>query len=488
MMEIDGADTEKSAALAVGSIEEGYKDFLMYSQLIYSGETDVDSREIRPLVYFYTKEEQPGLNFINQADLRIVYEEEPEETLFDLVSSADSAESLKENLSSFVQTYNVKENADWEAVSVEEEFNIIVETKAEKMAATFLDFNGDTGYAVMGENYTLYDLQIEGESPFKGKVFDKCYYSESGGYFYEQDSKIVSADGCLESDENTIYGKSYDGQEVGSTGCGNIYDPVQYIQSRYGGTWRLDDNKSLDMKGYSQWDLSCYIENTLKNGKISHCSEGNCWYISAYHVLQYFADKKWTNAPKSTAKDVSYNAAKNEPNTYSTLFDANGKAKSKSIKDSEGNSTFQWVLAKSSGNYSFPELYTKVRKYADKSYKLHTGGTNSSTAKVIKGVAAMYGHDVKLSVHYFWFFYKEKAVDKIDQGLPVIWSTSTGTYGGHSMAVCGYQYYTQRKRFLWFSSVKQKLFYELRDGHSKEARFYDMSGFVGIAGLIFIDG
>ena len=60
----------------------------------------------------------------------------------------------------------------------------------------------------------------------------------------------------------------------------------------------------------------------------STSSEGSCWVISAYNVLQYMADNHWKDMPQQTDM-VTYTPSKDEPNIYSKYFDSKGNNKSK---------------------------------------------------------------------------------------------------------------------------------------------------------------
>ena len=74
------------------------------------------------------------------------------------------------------------------------------------------------------------------------------------------------------------------------------------------------------------------------------------------------------------------------------------------------------------------------------------------------------------------------------RGDVFIWSTSNDTYGSHTMAGCGYRLYSRRAGFWIFTHDEYKLFFELRDGHSDEPRYYDVQGHVGLSAIIFLNG
>lgn len=363
-MDIPDSETEKCVAIACAPIEEVYREFLMYSQLLYCDESDVDSRTVRPLVYLYENIDIDfsDLKYIDQNLLREEAEEQPKDTLFDSFSSVEVSDFIEKNIARFVDEYNMVTGGKWMATKVEDKFAIIVQQKGEKEEAVFMDFDNDNGYAVIGEDYKLYDLQTSGESPYKGKTFDKCYYSVKGEYFYTQGELMWSVNSENNTEESFIYeetqvGKHYAGQVDGATSCGCITNLDQYVQDKYGNSWKLSNSRSLDMKGYDQYDLSCYIEQELEAGKVSNTySEGNCWVVAPYTILQYMADSKWSNVPKSSEQRVAYDPFQEETEIYSLFFDDKEGTKNNSDLlgyDSDGNAVYRYKKKEkiSSRNY-----------------------------------------------------------------------------------------------------------------------------------------
>lgn len=491
VMDISSVDVERSIAVAQASVaDENYKNYLLYSQGIYTFTSEMDAREMRPLIYLYTKDEIDNLLYVDQELLKATYEEEenkPEETLFDTISAGEVADFICDNFSGFVSEYNTAMGEQWQAIGIEGKYKIVVQENDEEKEAVFLDFNDAQGYAVVGENYRLYDLQTSGDSPFKGKSFKTCYYSVSAGYLYEKNSTLLSVDEANNADDSFLEletdGKHYNGQKNGATGCGQIDDTDQYIEDKYGSGWKKISKRRLSMKGYSQWKLSCYKENNIVNNKVVTSSEGNCWAVSAFTALQYMADQ-WEDMPQSSDNTVPYDPVTSEPNIYSLYFstkDGSPQKKNTLLGTVNGQAVYKYSLK---GNITFPALYTDVRKYINKEFKKIEGGSIWRSCWIINDVAEQYGHDVGYSTHVIWSAYVEKGTGEIDAGRPLLWSTSADTYGSHTMAVCGYVRYQKTKVF-WrrFVIVKQKMFYEIKDGWTESSQYYDMSGYVGFAAI-----
>lgn len=397
---------------------------------------------------------------------------------------------IENNFSKVVSKYNKSfDTKPWDASYIENKFEIIVNDAQETYTGVFLDFDKDNGYAVVGYDYSFLDFQTIGDSPFKNIKASEYYYYSTKGYFYNDESKIKSVNDQdnikQESDYNFICGKHYDGQEENKTGCGKIKDTDLYIKSKYGDGWSLDKSKSLNMKGYEQDDLSCYRENRIENDSASGYSEANCWMVSAYTVLQYMQKFKWTTMP-SDSKTVTYYPSISEKNVYSKYYDNNGNNKTKELTYNGGKSKVHQYELKSS-SFTFSELYSEVRKHVSDKFSKVEGGTIWETSDIIEYIADKYGYKVNSNEHVVWALYMDAGTMKLDSGYPLLWSTSNDTYGSHTMAVCGYKYYSKTEGWWIFKNTQKKLFYELRDGHTTEARFYDMTDHVGFSAIISLE-
>ena len=381
----------------------------------------------------------------------------------DCISVADFIEN---NFELFVEEYNNSsdEDEDWYAEYVENRFIITVNECGNEYKGVFLDFDNDNGYAVVGDDYNLCDFKTQGESPYLDIVSDSYCYSVVCGYCYLRDGEYVSVNEENNADENFIYdnvvAKNYAGHEDKNVkGCGRIEDPDQYVNDKYDGGWTLGRNNHLNMQGYAQWYLSCYI----KDG-----SEGNCWFVSAYHVLQYMADVYWKNMPQRYAMIGYYNPQTREPTLYAKYMSEGYR-----LNDSR----------------TITELYADVRKHINERYQQVDEGMIWDTSEIIEYVARQYGHYVNSVEHIAWGLYTDTATKKIDSGYPVLWSTSNDTYGSHTMAVCGYKYYWKTTGWWIFKTASYKLFFEIKDGWvgNGASRYYDISGHAGFSAIISLE-
>lgn len=418
------------------------------------------------------------------------------------ISSFEVANFINNNFDDFVSNYNEYCNAKWNATYIEKMFEITISDCGKMLDGFFLDFDSKNGYAVVADNFTIYDISIAGESPFLNIESNKYEYISSKGYYYLQGEKYLSVepvnDQTISEFEHTFYGKHYKGQGSDSVGCGDIINPDAYVQDKYGNGWLLEDHKSLSMTGYSQYNLSCYIENRIEKDKttgadtVRQISEGNCWFISAYNVLKYLAGSHLLKMMNASAKVMNYNPAVEEPNLYSKYFDANGNNKTKKLYyDNKTKYVYQHVLRPEkqySPNYiyNYDEIYVQIRHLADTKFKKVDGGTISESCSVIERIAEKYGYNIDAVEDFIWGEMINNVVSSINNYIPSLWSTSCNTYGSHTMAVCGYRHYTKTTGWWIFQQKETKTFFEIRDGWTTDPRYFDVSDYIGFAAIATI--
>lgn len=406
---------------------------------------------------------------------------------------------------------NLYNDRVWEATSVEARINVKIFDDEEDdeeegddgcgYDGILLDLDDENGYILVGNDYTLLDIEMFKESPFYEIDSDMYAFSVFGGYMYydyvvEDYVSVNPENNSDESDWNEIaLSKQYDGQDDYGKGCGGIKDPDIYMKARYGSIWKPSGGKSLPMHGFDQWDLSCYHNPIIENDQFDYRyrSEGNCWVISAYHVLQYLADKHWHNMPSHDIypRDKygyieEYDPRIEEPNIYTIFFDSDRNPKTQELYYNNGQKCInEWVEIYTT--HEFPQLYIDVRKHVDSEYKKINGGYEKETLEIIRYIAQQYGYDVQGRVCVPWNSNIIVAEKELDKGHPLIWTTTKdSTYKNHSMAVCGYKHYVKVTRIWFFSFKTCKTLFELRDGWRTAPRFFDISGYRGKGEFIFL--
>lgn len=339
-----------------------------------------------------------------------------------------------------------------------------------------LDFDESNGYLLLTDNFNILNFELNGESPFKGIVATEYYYSIYGGYFYKLDGEIISvkqnANNEREIFDETKERKHIDGQLDDKTGNGCIYDPDTYIQSYYGNSYKLVASKSLLMKRYDQFDLSCYIFNDY--------SEGNCGLVSAYHVLQFLQKSRWDSMP-SSSNTTLYDPYIYEPDLYFKRFDLTGKPLYEGLRKQDNSVLEQW-----------PELYKVTRMHCASKYGTVENLTVNQTSAIIENVAKMYDYTVDAQEEVMYKLHLDKGINNLNNNTPLCYSVSNDeTYGSHTMAVCGYRKYQGKKKIMFFDTVDTVLLYELADGWQSDDSpyrkiYYDMSITNTIGALVFM--
>lgn len=401
------------------------------------------------------------------------------------VTPIEGAEYICKNLYDFEKSYN-EFNPDLDpltANSVENLIPLFIESQGGQIKGILIDLNDECGYITIGYDYEIFDIQSKGNQPFYDYSGYEYFFSTTTGYsFYDTDlNDWVSINKENISEEKDwenvkLNHGQYKGQEKDQSGNGKIVDTLLYVHDKYGYDYYDYYSASLDMDGYQQYELSAYKTVGKDNG---YSSEGNCWIVSAFNVLQYIAKTKYTNMYFNYK--VGYDAKQNEPNIYSKHFDNDGNCKEKIQKD-DGTIVDKWELT----NYSFPLLYGIIREYVDGKFKKCDDGYIWETKDIIKYMCTFFGNSIDIDTHYDWFFFADYIVNEIINERPALWFTLYDTYGSHAMAVCGYKYYKRERKFGVFTFSTFKLFYELKDGHSTESRWFDISGFnLNLGCLVF---
>lgn len=417
------------------------------------------------------------------------------------------ANYIENNFSLFVEKYNESTEEDkLNASYIENKINVIIDESGTKCEGVFLDFNFDNGYALIGDDYNFYDFSTSGESPYKDIQSESFYYSTLSGYLYLKDDDYINVDASKNYSNDNLEDLTFESAYKGQTkaGCGHINDIAEYVKSRYGSDWKSCKNKSLSMSTgeYTTQDtLSCYTTNKIENDEIVSYTEGSCWFVSAYNVLQSLADssgdyKKKVNTYKTDSKinsmpslsdTTKYDAKVEETNIYSQYYDSNDHNISGILKTSTGNTSYK---VRYRGTRTFPKLYTDVRKYVTSIYNKVNGGTIYNTANIINQVGRQYGYNFKAKGTVLAGLYGSSGITAVNNNLPFVLCTSNVSnagYGNHLMAGCGYQIYSKTSGWWIFKTTSHKYFYELRDGHSQGKVYLDLSALIGFGGIVLLD-
>ena len=395
---------------------------------------------------------------------------------------------IEKNFDKFSEEVNKYSGQKWKAKKIDAVLPITIVDLGEKKKGILLDFDNDNGYAVLGDEFIFYDFELSGDSPYDGIVSDDYYFND-GKYYYGNGQTPVN---MFENyDKNYLCGETEDGHVDSKSGCGEITNVDKYLNYHYGSDYTLVRENRLDMHGKTQGKLSIYSHNKIENNQKHAYTEANCWAVSAFNALQYLQKTELPNLPKES-NEVIYNPAVSEPRIfddyYETIVNQNSTITYRNTTSlltyGNGQRCFEYEAIL---NKRIPKLWADIRKYCNDKWAKINEGMLIETSKIIEVIGNKYGYNLDAVEHYNWQYYMYDGFAEIDKGIPLIWSTSSGTYGSHTMVVCGYKCFQKTTGWWIFQSVDTKVFYELCDGWNDYPTYFDMSGHWWFSGLVSIE-
>lgn len=375
------------------------------------------------------------------------------------LSAQDSATIICNNLDE-INEYSLQ-NGGKGNISSCKLYDITIKEFDNTIQGVYIDFNENNGYAVVGTDLTVYDFTTTGEAmtekgekaDFQFDVLDGYYYQGIREETVNQD--IPMFDG---------YDKSLDGVDS----SGTIYDLPKYVADEYGSSYRLYKTKdATTMSGEDQMELSVYKKENDSNGDgiiDSHSSEGNCGLVAPYTLLKFYKyNKGYYDLPYGYATRA-YDPSSEETSLYNKKVSAGNYY----IYDTEDDGHPQ-------RNFSY--LYIEARKEANKINGSPEGLTVWESRDILNNVMANHGYSTRFKIIEIWSM--STVTSRIDKGEAILWSTFGSAYGNHTMFVAGYDIYVKETKILFITYRTYKDFFEIRDGWSKDPRYYDFNGING---------
>ncbi|MCL1885474.1 MAG: hypothetical protein FWF98_01730 [Dehalococcoidia bacterium] len=367
------------------------------------------------------------------------------------------ANYVEKNLGLFVEDYNSGLNTDeklFSASYVEFKREIILVESGD--IAIYLDFDGDNGYMLLGDNYVGYAFEIEGDLEYLRNIDEIYFYSVYDKFMFVQNGELIPAGIEFKGEDfwdDFNYGVQWAGQDPPG-GAGLIYNLPAYMLDRYDAGYLPHESNTLS--GFilaKQYDLSTYYKI---NGNVS-TSEGNCVLSSIYVLLNYWRYAKGYSSFPSTSSNY------NPINDYFYTQVVN-----------DG-----WTPHYPNNT---PDLYLTIRSMAVNNHGYKTGGV-SAIDMVIEEAAAFYGYNaLDASKRLTWSFGGE-VVNQINAGRPSLWNPGFGTYGSHSTVCYGYEVYRKTTRVLFVDFYTYVHLMKLNDNWNSTFRYFDYDAYVNGDGI-----
>ena len=364
------------------------------------------------------------------------------------------ADFIEENLDKFVTEFSKESEDEWLATSVEDRKQVIDIDSNEEY--TYLDFDGDNGYAIIGNEYDFKDFTYKGDLEYT-KEPNILYWSSYDGFVYKDGEEYLRCGTqYLTEEELKEYVFNYDGQLGDDAGIGVIKsgsDAIEnidkYLEDRYGGKWTYDEKNSKSLTNYKDVYQADYA--------VYDGGEGNCTLSAFYGIFRYLRDNK------------NFSGLPN----YEVYVDTSKDSFGKNLKKR---------------NVQIPKIYEQIRACAIE-YDYTTSSNFWTSANM-----AQWGNDALANMGYKSNWYKTYAkmyllwsfrgqvVSNINAGYPVMWNQARGNYGNHSMVVKGYKTYTKTRKIWFIKWTEEKHFMEMNDNWRNKkcsTTYIDYEGYSG---------
>lgn len=331
----------------------------------------------------------------------------------------------------------------------------------EMVEGILIDFNGDNGYVVVGEDLVVYEFKLNGASINDDFEKNDLKYDVLSGFTYEGIENNLIYDMALYE----VYDTSLDG--VASDGT--IEDLPDYVADVYGTSYTVDKSvNATTMTGEKQSNLSVYLKMVVDDqGIVHYYSEGNCGLVGPYNLLKFYRTVKgYYNLP------TVYTTSAYDPSVQETDF--------YNEKVAEGNYKIFDTEQGSAQRY-FTPLYVEARLEAIDMNDSTEGLTVWESRDILNNVMENHNYSTRFKIIEVWLM--STVTSRIDNGEAILWSTIGSAYGDHTMFVAGYDIYVKETKILFVTYRTYKNFFELRDGWNSSARYYDFNGFNG--GTVF---
>ena len=405
-------------------------------------------------------------------------EQTEEERVWTLEDTQAVAAFIQNNLETFVQKYNQSREDESEylhASSVER--TKIVNLIEDENYGAYIDFDGDNGYVVVTGDYTIYDLQTEGDLDYLDNAAN-IYYGYGKFHWLDQNGTLqlfAEAESAPTPTEQPVY----DGN-AGKDGDGVIINLSEYVNANYS-KYTYEGNKFGGTKvafNYAiQEDLSYYLWNACDaNGGIINYApqyEGNCSLTAMYNIFKSWGQYGKLNVPYATTLDLSKSIV-NDP-LYATY---GNKIISYS---SNGTTEYRyWQIA--TGNLrAIPAVYDKIRSYTisgsyipPKDFYKPDKGFNREYVPTIMELTADY-YDSGAGVFMYYTYSEGNALMSIKNGKAAYLSlTNDPVYINHGVAIIDYHYYTYTSGWWIFKTTDEVFILEIADGRYSQPTYYDI--------------
>lgn len=402
---------------------------------------------------------------------------------------------IEENFDQFVLEYNKANQSALKASSIE--YATIINLIEDENFGIYLDFNEYNGYCVLTGDFTIYELEVEGDYE-KLRELEELSYSYIDGFVYKDEHSLYQR--LIEkttSSSEEIKPMLYPGQTKAGDGNINYIYINDYIDARYPDYQYEGQNVNLrnsfnfniqsNLSFFNQY--KCNADGSIYDEYKTYTPEGNCTLTAMTNILTFWRKEGYVNnidySSKTDIRDSIVNdSLYNVWGIGKNLFDSNGNVVGdvKHVKvdghplRNGGFGDYDYYCWKTTSTLhlmGMSNLYINIRECAVKkfNYTPISGLYDYQSKKVMCEVAKEY-YNQNITINSTDSL--NSAIDSIDEGKAVyLGINGSSTYEDHAVVLFGYQKYSYTTGWWIFKKTHYAYFFEVADGWSSSSIYFD---------------
>ena len=414
-----------------------------------------------------------------------------EERVWTLQDTQNVASFIQNNLETFVQKYNESREDESEYLHATgvERIKIVNLIEDENYGA-YIDFDGNNGYAVVTGDYTIYDLQTEGDLSYLDDE-EEVYYSYFDGFYRLGD------DGLFERHEGYLPETAPD-DVVSTTPSGvdeegYIIDLEDYIESHYEDYTYNASALSGYVPNYifqTQNETSYFLFNPAdaqgNRYNFLNISEGNCALTAMSNILKFWGQEGLAFTYHNETIDLTDSI---ENNPYYADFSGDTLRPNYAFnpeKEISDKNSVNAIWHVNGDLTAIPFTYSVIYNHClyHYGYTPESGFNVSNVPAVLEYYVTLYNESLSIDVVQTTDTVSVR--NSMHQGRAVYMALSKDpVYENHGVAIIDIDEYKYEDGWWIFAETKYAYFYEIIDGHN--GREFSDSGELEDNGIRYYD-
>ncbi|MGN1234796.1 MAG: hypothetical protein ACI4U2_02295 [Christensenellaceae bacterium] len=363
----------------------------------------------------------------------------------EVIDHEEYADYIENNTAEFSAAFGVMEDGETPVLNATSvEYRCLVWNTIKGEYNTYLDFDGDNGYILLGNGKWMYDFAPQGDLDYLRSYSGTIFFEESG-YCYQEGNTYHN---FVQTDvPDYVATTTYTGTQSRITSTDALED---YLRDKYSTFFTRTYNYIyLDMT-YQERLLGdfnrisrSYTSVMLNNGY----TEGNCTIFALWHQLNYYATHfgKTNLCPYSSTSDLTWIRTYEEDDAYCSLqYGTQLSDKTLAYRD-QINELIKAEDDLGREGFKLPILYSSIRDYAvARGYIVmnECGFGTEEIATCARSILSSKGYSNSGVTAYMNGYTLSNVKNAINSYYPVYYSVGNDiTYGSHAMVITGYRVY-----------------------------------------------